>query len=299
MNTAHNERNSKMQMKFSRRMGTAVALAFFASAALSACSSSTGETETSPSKEPVVTTPTIISDGKLTVCASFSNPPDNFKNDSNEPDGAEIDIAKAIAGEMGLAVDYKQYSFSGLIPALQASQCDVIMSSLYIKPEREEVVDFVPYLQSGSAVMVSAANAQGVTGYNDTLCGRKVAAANGSTGASNAQTQSGACEAGGKSAIDLTLTENTTDALHQLQAGQVDAVLSTTELVDYYAKKTEGELERAGDSFSPITIGAATQKGSAELHDALSTAFKSIVESGEYGSILDEWGLSETAVHPS
>ena len=53
---------------------------------------------------------------------------------------------------------------------------------MYIKPEREEVANFVPYLQSGSAVLVTRDNPEGITGFDDSLCGTKVIAITGATG---------------------------------------------------------------------------------------------------------------------
>ncbi len=47
--------------------------------------------------------------------------------------------------------------FDGLIPALNGKRIDVINSAMYIKPEREEQVDFVPYMLVGEAVMVPKA----------------------------------------------------------------------------------------------------------------------------------------------
>ena len=48
------------------------------------------------------------------------------------------------------SINFVESAFAAVIPTLQAKQCDVIMAQLYIKPEREKVVDFVPYVVEDS-----------------------------------------------------------------------------------------------------------------------------------------------------
>jgi polar amino acid transport system substrate-binding protein len=55
-------------------------------------------------------------------------------------------------------------AFATVIPTLQAKQSDVIMAQLYIEPEGEAVVDFVPYVYSGAGVAVSKEKPAAVTG---------------------------------------------------------------------------------------------------------------------------------------
>lgn len=257
------------------------------SAGLAACSPTSDSA--SSASDARVSTPVILSDGTFKVCASFGTPPNIYVDDSGEPVGAEVDIARALAGNLGLTAEFAEYNFSGLVPALQAKQCDVIMASLYIKPEREEVANFVPYLRSGSAVLVADGNPAGVTGFDDSLCGKKLIAITGASGAVHAEEKSAECVADGKDPINITLNDNIT-SLQQVLTGQADAFLDTAELAGYYEKL--GDFEVVGEPFGEITIGAATLKANTDLHDSLQTAFSEIVDSGEYSEILEEWGLS-------
>jgi polar amino acid transport system substrate-binding protein len=71
---------------------------------------------------------------------------------------------------------------------------------LFIKPEREKVVDFVPYMYSSNTVLVKAST-RGVTGA-------------------------------GKPAIDIRLFAKDSDALQQLKIGLMDAYRTTHVSVD-------------------------------------------------------------------
>jgi len=280
--------------------GTAAAvLAVTAGLALSlaACSSASSEPAESEggSSNAELAPPAIIKAGKLTVCTGDS-PPNIFYDENNELQGVEIDMAKALAEQNGLKLELGEYAFAGLIPALQAKQCDVIMGSLYIKPEREEVANFVPYLYSGTAVAVNTENPKKVTGFDDSLCGMNVVAINGATGAVAAQEKSDECETDGGKPINITLVDEGTNALQQVLAGQADAFIDTSEIVNFYAKESDGELQMAGEPFGKIKIGAATLKANTELGEKLQATFDALVEDGTYSDILAEWGAESNDI---
>ena len=277
--------------------GAFTALIAASALALAGCSqaapepSSEGKAEGSASVAP----PTIIKEGKLTVCTG-DTPPNIFYDENNELQGVEIDIAKALADQLGLAPAFEEYAFSGLIPALQAKQCDVIMGSLYIKPEREEIANFVPYLYSGTGVGVNEKNPKKITGFDDSLCGANVVAITGATGGNGAEELSKKCEADGKPALEITLVDEGTSAVQQVIAGQVDAFIDTSEIMSFYEEQSGGTFRMVGEPTDKIRIGAATLKDNAELNTALDEAFKTLVDDGSYLAILEEWGVESNDI---
>lgn len=237
----------------------------------------------------------LISDGALTVCSTFNNPPNTFREEDGSETGVEIEIAAALAEGMGLEPAWHEVAFSGIIPALQAGQCDVIMASLYIRPEREEIADFVPYLMAGTMVAVPDDNPAEITGYDDTLCGVRAIAVTGSTGAGLLDEKSEECQGNGDPAVTITLVDRGTDALSQIVAGQQDAYVNTVEQLLYFEMEHEG-FTTIGEPFGEVEIGAATLKGTEGLHDALSEAFDELVGSGQYEEILQTWGLERQSI---
>src|SRR5699024_11079775 len=91
--------------------------------------------------------------GTITYCPDFTNPPREFYRDGQRA-GADVDLAQAMADVLGLRVKWTQLKFAALIPALQSGQCDMIVGELFIKPERQEVIDFIPYTVSGEQIVV-------------------------------------------------------------------------------------------------------------------------------------------------
>lgn len=232
----------------------------------------------------------LMNDGQLTVCSTFANPPNTFRDDDGAETGVEIEIAEELATVLGLEPHWNEVAFSGIIAALQAQQCDTIMATLYIRPEREEIFDFVPYLMAGSAAAVPSDNPAGVTGYDESLCGTNSIAVTGSTGAGLLEEMDEECEAGGNDGITVTLVDRGVDALNQIVAGQQEAYVNTVEQVLYFDQEHDG-FEIVGEPFGEVAVGAATRPEAEGLHEALDAAFEEIVENGRYEEILAEWGL--------
>ena len=64
--------------------------------------------------------------------------------------GYEIDVAKQLAEDMKVKVEFIPTAWDGIIPALLAGKFDVIIGGMSITPERNLTVNFtVPYANSG------------------------------------------------------------------------------------------------------------------------------------------------------
>ncbi|WP_169513951.1 ABC transporter substrate-binding protein [Agromyces subbeticus] len=274
-----------------RSIGVTAALAVALSLAACAGSGASGAGSTDSSADSIK----LVSPGALTICTGDS-PPNIFYDENNELTGVEIDIAGALATELDLELKLSEYAFAGLIPALQAQQCDVIMGSLYIKPEREEIANFVPYLYSGTAVGVAKANPKNVSGFDESLCGTKVVAITGATGAVEAENRSKECTDSGEAPIEITLVDEGTNAIQQVLAGQADAFIDTSEIVDFYHRESDGDFEMTGEPFGKIEIGAATLKNNAALNEALDEAFQTVLDDGRYHEILEQWGVQSADI---
>jgi polar amino acid transport system substrate-binding protein len=264
---------------------------------LPGCSSSSDDSASTPAGPAKVASPAILQEGTLKICApNDGTPPNVYHDETGDLVGAEVDLGKALASEMGLKADFVQSAFAAVIPTLQAKQCDVIMAQLYIKPEREKVVDFVPYVYSGTGISVSREHPAAITGMDDSLCGKKVMVAVGTTAEALSQEQSDKCTAAGKPGVDINRNNHADVSLQQVQNGQVDAYLDTAETLGYYETKTGAKIQMAGEPFGTIKIGAATVKGNTELHDAIAAALATLESNGTYTKILDEWGMTDLSI---
>ena len=205
--------------------------------------------------------------------------------------GAEIELGDELAAELGVRPHWANTSFNGIIPALQAKQCDAIISQLYIKPEREKIVDFVPYMYASNTLVMAEGKDAGIKSADD-LCGKKAAGQTGTTIVQYLTAQSKKCETSGKAKIDIRQFTKDSDALQQLRLGLVDCYGTTLETAAYVMKQQPGTFGLVGEPFNRIKVGAATRKDDRALNNALAKALAAIQNSGKYDAILKKWNLT-------
>ncbi|ADK81526.1 transporter substrate-binding domain-containing protein [Sediminispirochaeta smaragdinae] len=76
--------------------------------------------------------------------------------------GFEIDVAKRLAKDLGVDVEFVPTKWSGIIPALLTGKFDVIIGGMGIRPERSLKVNFtIPYDYSGMAIVANKETAPG------------------------------------------------------------------------------------------------------------------------------------------
>jgi polar amino acid transport system substrate-binding protein len=96
----------------------------------------------------------ILQKGELVVGTAGNMPPFNMKTTDGKLIGLDADLAKLMAGAMGVKLRLKIMSFAKLLPALEAGKVDMIMSQMTITPRRNLKVAFVgPYFISGKAFL--------------------------------------------------------------------------------------------------------------------------------------------------
>ena len=75
---------------------------------------------------------------------------------SGELIGFEIDVARRVAKDMGVKVEFVPTKWSGIIPALLTGKFDIIIGGMGIRPDRNLKVNFtIPYDHSGMALVAS------------------------------------------------------------------------------------------------------------------------------------------------
>jgi polar amino acid transport system substrate-binding protein len=247
--------------------------------------------EQAPAGPPKVPAQALISPQEIKFCSDISAPPLTFYDANQNPTGVEIDLGTELARELNLKPVWSNTSFAGIIPALQGRQCDAILSQLYIKPEREKVVDFVPYMYASNTLMVKAGNETSITGL-DSLCGRKVASQTGTTVSVFLQEATAKCSQSGRPAIDMRQFNKDSEALQQLSLGLVDAYGTTLETASYAMTRQPGVYHTAGQPFNRIRVGIATLKSDQDLHNALASALGALEKNGKYAQILEHWNLA-------
>jgi polar amino acid transport system substrate-binding protein len=233
----------------------------------------------------------IADKGKLVFCTDLSYPPwEEVDPKTMQPAGIDIDVAAAIAKQMGVASEHKNITFDGLIPALQAGQCDAIISTMIDKPARREVVDFVDYTNQGNCVIVLSNSTLFFKELTD-MSGKKVAVQSSTVAEEDLAKVNATLKSQGKPEMQIVALPNNVDAIQQLNASLVDAYYGVPEQAHYLNEQKPGSVKIASPTMGARPAGIATLKKDHDLHDAINAAYKALKANGEYDAIFTKAGV--------
>lgn len=244
--------------------------------------------------------------GVLRIAMDPNYAPVESKDQNGEVVGIDADIAQELGKRLGVKIKFVDTAFDKLIPDLQAKQYDAAMSALTDNRQRRDGtddtgaqknpgVDFVDYFIAGTSILVAKGNPKGVKGLDD-LCGHSVALQRGTTQASIADRQTGACSRVGKPLL-IHLYDTDDQALAELAAGRAVADLNDFPVAAYVAQTTDGgnRFEITSSQLQPGPYGIAVAKDNTALRDVLAKALDQAIRSGEYDKILAKWNVTAGA----
>jgi len=233
-----------------------------------------------------------LEDGVLNVGSDIAYAPFEFYQEGTEiEDGLDIDMARAIAEELGVEAEFLNTGWDGIIPALQTEDFDVIMSAMTITDERSEEIDFVAYISVGTGIVVPAGNPDNIQNLDD-LCGLTVAVQVGTIQEQMLTDQNDECA----DPVNIVTFDTNPLAVEDLRTGGADANFSDFPVAAEDAAQSDGDLEVVEPQIDPEPYGIGMRKTSTELNDAIADAIQAIRDSGEYDQILADWELEAVAL---
>ncbi len=234
--------------------------------------------------------PQLLTPGKLTWGSSLTFPPFEFE-DNGKPAGFDVDLTNAIAAKMGLQPALASLEFKGLIPALLGRRIDIVVSGMYINPQRLEVADFVPYLLVGNQIVVRASNPKHIQGVAS-LCGMRVAAPTGTVFETSAKQAGETCKTQGKPDVTVLSLPGTTNCALALTQDRADAIIVSTGTLAALLHETPGAYAAGGAPYDTDTkLGIALRKDDPGLKAALQKALQETVADGTYTGLIKKWNL--------
>ncbi|GAA4294256.1 glutamate ABC transporter substrate-binding protein [Streptomyces venetus] len=182
-----------------------------------------------------------------------------------ELEGFDIDLVHRIAEDIlgdPDAVQFKAIPTDQRIPAIQDGRVDMVVRTMTINCDRIKDVAFsAPYFKTGQQVL--APKSSPVKGYDDTLAGRRICTAAGSTAHSTLEED----QKDGKlpATTDISGTvPNQLDCLVRLQLGEADAVVTDGALAASQAAQ-DPTVQLKGDAFTAEYYGVAMKKDADDL----------------------------------
>ena len=225
------------------------------------------------------------SEEPLVVAMELAYPPFEMKDEAGEPAGVSVDLMKAFGEYVGREVKIENTAWDGLIPSLQTGTADLVISSMTIRPDREEQVDFSdPYANALLAVLVNK-NTEAASVEDLNKAGKKLAVKSGSTG--HLYAQSNLTEA------ELIVLPDESACVTEVAQGRADGFIYD-QLTIY--RNWQNHLDTTNAIFIPFKKkkkwGIAVRKGNSELLEQVNAFLKEFREEGGYDKLVETY-LSE------
>lgn len=272
------------------------ALAATALLTLTACTNN-AETEgkpaaDKPSSSSVASWDDVKASGKLVIATDAEYPPNEYKDDAGKPIGWGVDLANAVAEELGLEAEWEIMPFDAILPRIEEGVVNLGSSSFTDNAERQKTVDFVNFLNAGS----QWAALKGNDVDPDNACGLTVSVQKGTVQHTDEMpARSDKCVADGKDPIEILPFAGQPQVTNAVLTGQADAFSADSPVTGSAITKTDDQLHIVGELFDAAPYGFAVQKDSG-MADAVQGALQTLLDNGTYGDILKQAGIESGAL---
>jgi polar amino acid transport system substrate-binding protein len=201
-----------------------------------------------------------------------------------EISGIEADLAGLMAESLGRPVELVEMSWFELIPALEESRIDIIMSGMSVTPARREQVLFTdPYMQVGQMALIRTADLGRISDSLSLYRTReKIGFEHGTTGEDFVSTRLTRAQPMGFNSPDTGVAA--------LRAGLITAFIHDAPTVWRVAgSPAERELMGLYQLLTEEYLAWAVRKDDSRLHDALNAQLSVLRANGDLQRVLDRW----------
>ncbi|MFG1702365.1 glutamate ABC transporter substrate-binding protein [Nonomuraea sp. M3C6] len=226
---------------------------------------------------------------KIVVGTKWDQPSLGLKM-GNEPEGFDVDVAKAVvkelAGGKDVQIEWKESASSNREPFLQNGTVDIVFATYSITEERKGKVTFGgPYVVAHQDVMVRKDDTS-ITKPQD-LTGKKICKAAGS----NSYKRITDPPPDGELDLDATTVDaaNYSECVQKLTGSNLDAVTTDDLILAGFAKQAGGNFKVLGQGFTDEKYGIGLKKGDTKTCEAVNTAVKKLWDNGTMKQLLSKW----------
>lgn len=212
----------------------------------------------------------------LVMATNAEFPPYEYRDGENFA-GIDVEIAQAIAEDMGLDLVIEDMQFDSIVPAVQSGKADIGVAGMTVTEDKLQNIDFsIPYTTSTQVVIVT--NDSPITSPAD-LAGKTIGVQLGTTGDQYS------------SEIENATIERYNKGFEAVQAlGQkkIDAVIIDREPAKVFVSENEG-LKILDEDYTVEDYAIAVAKNNQELLEQVNNSLTKLKDSGKLQEIIDKY----------
>ena len=207
-----------------------------------------------------------------------------MKDKTGQYVGFEIDVAKRLAEDLGVKVEFVPTKWDGIIPALLTGKFDVIIGGMGITEERKKKVDFtIPYEHTGVGIFANKEKAAGFKSLADFNKPEVIIAAKLGTTAAQAAKEH-------MPKAQLKQFGDEAQAIQEVVNGRAHAMVASSPTPVFQVHKYPDRLFLPiWGTFTKEPIGFALRKGDPETLAAYNEWIKKVETEGWLKERMDYW----------
>lgn len=224
---------------------------------------------------------TVKQAGVLKIGVEGTYPPFGYRGAKNELEGFDVDVARAIAGKLGVKPEFVTTEWSAIIAGLQAGKFDIIVNQVAVTPQRQQTLDFsTPYVYSAAQLIQRKDDKREFKSLDD-LKNHKLGVSLGSNYNELAKSVPG---------IDVKTYPGAPEYLRDLASQRIDAALNDRLMVNYLIKNANLPLRPGA-----VVPGANTEvaipfrKDNPKFAQAIDKALEDLRKDGTLVKLSTKW----------
>lgn len=226
-----------------------------------------------------------VEDGLLIMSTNAAFPPYEMLADGEgiagtDYQGIDVEIAAAIAEELGLALEISDMEFTAALNAPGMGKADMVMAGVTVNEDRLKNMDFSETYATGVQVVIVKEDSDIET--LDDLDGKMIGTQEGTTGYIYASSDP---EDGGYGEKNVLAVSNGAMAIESLLADKVDCVIIDNEPAKSYVASNSG-LRILDTEFAVEDYAIGVAKGNSALLEAINMALANLEEQGRIDEIV-------------
>lgn len=272
-----------------KKLGAVVAsIAFAGALALTGCGNSDAPAAAgSGSDASGSDTMQLVTDGTLTIGTSAEYEPFEYMEDG-EYKGFDLDLAQAIADDLGLELKIENVDFDTIVPGVASgAKYDMGIAAITATPERKKEVDFTDSYYMDDQAIVTMVDNGDITAdnYSDALNGEgvKIAVQSGSTAEAFAKENFPNAE--------LVPFKNATDCFAAVQSNQAVALVTNRSVAAQLVATSFSNEQVIKQISTGEEYAIAVNKDNAALLDALNDSIAKLTEDGTVDELMAKYNI--------
>ena len=220
--------------------------------------------------------------GTVRIGVRNDNPPMSFVDDEGEWIGFDLDLADALAAELGAELELVPVDGTTRISFLQEDLVDMSVASMNHTRSREEAIDFsITYFWDNQSFLVRTGSYTSI----DELIGQTVAANAGSSVIDSWNAY--VAEAGGPTPEIVEFDEKLA-AMQALRDGAVEGY-SEDNITLLSLAAGDPDLTLLPGGHNPVQFGVGVPENDSEWRDAVNLALQELWTNGTFHEIYERW----------